>query len=87
MKAATRLVAALMLTSAFAATAMAQMVTPLIPSDALARPRTPQQQATLDASTKELMRVMGQLKINELRPPKNAVNPNGRGSLRNVGCA
>ena len=77
MKAATRLVAALMLTSAFAATAMAQMVTPLIPSDALARPRTPQQQATLDASTKELMRVMGQLKINELRAPKNAVNPNG----------
>lgn len=77
MKTATKLIGALMLTSAFAATAMAQMVTPLIPSDALARPRSPEAQATLDASTKELMRVMGQLKINELRAPRNAVNPTG----------
>lgn len=77
MKTVTKVIGTLMLTSAFAATAAAQMVTPLIPSDALARPRTPEAQATLDASTKELMRVMAQLKINELRAPKNAVNPTG----------
>src|SRR4051812_5496077 len=77
MKTTTRLFCALMLTSAFAATAMAQMVTPLIPSDALARPRSPEAQATLDASTRELMREMGLLNIRELRPAKNAVNPTG----------
>jgi len=57
--------------------AAAQMVTPLIPSDALARPRSPEQQALLDISTKELMREMGLLKISALRPAKNAVNPGG----------
>jgi hypothetical protein len=73
----TKIICALMLTNAFAATAAAQMVTPLIPSDALARPRSPEAQATLDASTKELMREMALLNIRELRAPENAVNPTG----------
>ena len=77
MKTATRLFCMLVLTGACAATAMAQMVTPLIPSDALARPRSPEAQAILDASTRELMREMQLLGITELRAPRNAVNPQG----------
>ncbi len=76
MKTTTRLACALMLAAATTA-ATAQMVTPLIPSDALARPRSPEAQAVLDASTRELMREMGLLQLNALRPPKNAVNPTG----------
>jgi hypothetical protein len=57
--------------SATALTASAQ-VKPVLPSDAAARPRTPEAQATLDASTQELMREMKLLGINQLRQPKEA---------------
>ena len=56
------------------ASASAQ-VKPGIPSDAAARPRTPEQQAILDASTAELQREMGLLGIAALRPPRNATHP------------
>src|SRR5579864_7986794 len=52
--------------------ALAQEKKPLIPSDAAARARTPEQQAILDASTAELKREMQLLGVAELRPPKNA---------------
>ena len=74
MKTTTKLTGVLLLSAVFGAGAAAQIKTPLIPSDALARPRTPEAQAVLDASTKELMREMGLLGINELRPAKNAVH-------------
>ena len=76
MKTTARLAAALLL-SAIATAATAQIVTPLLPPEAQARPRTPEQQAVLDTQTKELMRVMGLLGVNELRPARNAVNPTG----------
>jgi len=62
------------LLSATALTASAQ-VKPVLPSDAAGRPRTPEAQATLDASTQELMREMKLLGINQLRQPKEAVIP------------
>jgi hypothetical protein len=77
MKTMTRLACALMLGVAFSATALAQMVTPLLPPEAQARPRTPEQQAMLDIQTRELMREMALLNINALRPARNAVNPTG----------
>ena len=55
--------------------ASAQVKTPVIPSDAAARSRSPEQQAILDASTAELMREMQLLGIKELRQPKEAVHP------------
>ncbi|HEX4273640.1 MAG TPA: hypothetical protein VHZ32_19775 [Rhizomicrobium sp.] len=71
MKTTTTLLAGLFLSGACA---FAQ-VKPVIPSDAAARARTPEQQAVLDASTAELQREMGLLGIAALRPPKNAVHP------------
>ena len=62
-------------------TAFAQ-VKPIIPSDAAARSRTPEQQAILDASAAELQREMQLLGITALRPPKNAVHP-GRPDFAN----
>jgi Chlorophyllase len=62
--------------------ASAQIRTPVIPSDAAARSRTPEQQAILDGSTGELAREMQLLGIKELRPPKNAVHP-GRPDFAN----
>src|SRR5215469_10963540 len=66
----------------FSGGAGAQEKTPVIPSDAAARSRTPEQQAILEASTAELKREMGLLGISELRPPKNAVHP-GRPDFAN----
>jgi len=82
MKAATRLACALLFTGACTVAALAQIKTPLIPSDALARPRSPEAQATLEASTRELMREMQLLGITELRVPKNATQP-GRADFTN----
>jgi pimeloyl-ACP methyl ester carboxylesterase len=65
------------LSAAAATAAYAQMVTPLLPPEAQARARSPEQQAALDAQIKELMREMSLLHINELRWAKNAVLPNG----------
>jgi pimeloyl-ACP methyl ester carboxylesterase len=48
---------------------------PVLPSDAAARKRTPEQQAIIAASIKEEQREMAVLGIGELRPPKNAVHP------------
>ena len=62
--------------------ASAQVKAPVIPSDAAARSRTPEQQAILDASTAELKREMELLGITQLRPPKNAVHP-GRPDFAN----
>ncbi len=62
--------------------AIAQTKTPVIPSDAAARSRTPEQQAVLDASTAELAREMQLLGITQLRPPKNAVH-SGRPDFAN----
>jgi hypothetical protein len=62
--------------------ASAEVKSPVIPSDAAARSRTPEQQAILDASTAELKREMGLLGITQLRPPKNAVHP-GRPDFAN----
>src|SRR5580704_11880648 len=62
--------------------AFAQEKPPVIPSDAAARARTPEQQAILDASTAELTREMQLLGIKELRPPRNAVHP-GRPDFAN----
>jgi len=58
------------------------LVTPVIPSDAAARPRSPEAQATLDAATAELVREMRLLGITALRIPKNAVIP-GRPDFAN----
>src|SRR4051812_7313245 len=69
-----RTVCAALLLSTAALTAAAQ-VKPVLPSDAAARSRTPEAQATLDASTQELMREMKLLGINQLRQPKEAVIP------------
>jgi len=48
---------------------------PVLPSDAAARSRTPEQQRVLDAATAELEREMGLLGIKQLRPPRNATHP------------
>jgi len=68
------LLGALLLSGALAVTAVAQ-VKPVLPSDAAARPRTPEAQKILDASTAELMREMKILGIRQLRTPKEAVFP------------
>jgi hypothetical protein len=68
------LLSALLLSSALACTAFAQ-VKPVLPSDAAARPRTPEAQKILAASTDELMREMKILGIHQLRQPKEAVFP------------
>ena len=78
MKTAIALLAALLM----AGTALAQTKAPVIPSDAAARSRTPEQQAILDSSTAELGREMQLLGIKELRPPRNAVHP-GRPDFAN----
>lgn len=52
-----------------------EVVTPVIPSDSAGRPRSPEAQAILDASTAELAREMRVLGITALRAPKNAVIP------------
>ena len=70
-----RILAALLVSSALAATSFAQVVKPVLPSDAAGRPRTPEAQKTLDASTDELMREMKLLGIHQLRQPKEAVYP------------
>jgi hypothetical protein len=74
--------AALLVVLLLSGAASAQTRTPVIPSDAAARSRTPEQQAILDASTAELAREMHMLGINALRPPKNAVHP-GRPDFAN----
>src|SRR6185295_15812229 len=66
-----RTLCAALFLSTTALTASAQ-VKPVLPSDSAARPRTPEAQATLDASTQELMREMKLLGINQLRQPKEA---------------
>jgi hypothetical protein len=58
------------------------VVTPVIPSDSAARPRSPEAQAVLDASTVELVREMKAQGITALRIPKNAVIP-GRPDFAN----
>jgi hypothetical protein len=78
MKTTIALLAALLMSG----TALAQSKTPVIPSDAAARSRTPEQQAILNASTAELAREMQILGIRELRPPRNAVHP-GRADFAN----
>lgn len=82
MKTGNGLALALLVASAFAALAQSQVATPQIPSDAQARPRSPEAQATLDAATKELMREMQLLGIRALRVPKNATQP-GREDFAN----
>ena len=67
--------AALLLSGTLATAAFGQVVKPVLPSDAAARPRTPEAQAILDASTDELMREMKILGIHQLRQPKEAVYP------------
>ncbi|HEY1876337.1 MAG TPA: hypothetical protein VGG66_02670 [Rhizomicrobium sp.] len=74
--------AALLAVLLLSGTALAQAKTPVIPSDAAARSRTPEQQAILDASTAELAREMQLLGIKQLRPPRNAVHP-GRPDFAN----
>jgi len=73
---------ALLLSGAALVAVAAAQVKPVLPSDAAARPRTPEAQATLDASTRELMREMKILGINELRKPREAVHP-GRPDFAN----
>ena len=50
-----------------------------LPSDTAAQSRTPEAQAILDASTKELAREMSLLKITELRPPERSFQPRSTG--------
>lgn len=62
--------------TALGATALAaETKTPVIPSDAAARKRTPEQQAIIDASIKEEQREMAVLGITALQRPANAVHP------------
>ena len=73
--------AAALLLSAAATAAMAQIVTPLVPGDGLARQAasgrgpTPEQKALSDANTSELMREMKLAGVNQLRAPMNATRP------------
>jgi hypothetical protein len=55
--------------------AAAQVKTPILRSDNTNQQRTPEAQATLDASTKELVREMTVLGIAELQTPKEAYYP------------
>jgi len=59
-----------------------EFVTPVIPSDSAARPRSPEAQAVLNASTAELVREMKAQGITALRIPRNAVIP-GRPDFAN----
>jgi len=82
MKAHHILVAGMLVAAALPTPAFSQTKAPEIPSDAAARKRTPEAQAILDASIRELQREMQLLGITELRQPKEAVHP-GRPDFAN----